>query len=386
MAVNGWLERQTEKVQLCELRLLGTAMARPDLADIIVSSVDSGQFRTEALKPVAAAIWSLRRDGRPCGMEDVTDRLVGQNLMDQVGNAGSLYDILLHAEDDTSAVEEFAELSRRRRVYTACHEGMALAMNPDMQPDDAAAEVLARLHDPLEVSVADPIWTDELLAMQPPTWLVEGIVPEGLTVLFGSPKTGKSYVGLTLAWNLAVGRTWFGHPTAGKRKVLYLAGEGVGDLMLRSEALLEHTNVNPGGDLQFWPHLLRLSRDSDAARLRLMVEKSEADLIVVDTWARYAGVRDENDAAQVQSAVNALESLTRAGRSVLLIHHSGKDGTLRGSTALAGAVEAAIKLEINDDTQQVKMSSVLSRRGSGFPDMTLQFRKSGRDSVMELCR
>jgi len=103
---------------------------------------------------------------------------------------------------------------------------------------------------------------------------------------------------------------------------------------------------------------------------------------VVDTWARYAGVRDENDAAQTQQAVNALEALTRDGVSVIVVHHASKQGVMRGSSALAGAVEAAVRVEINDVTGQVRVSSEMSRRGSGFRDITLSYRKSGPDSVL----
>ena len=383
--MNGWLERQIEKRQLAEMRLLGTAMARPDLADMIVARCDWQQFGSDANRLVGWAVWTLRRDGKPCGLEEVTDRLIGQGKLDEVGNAAGLFQLLTMAEDDTRSLDEFLDIMRRRRVYRACEGGMQRAMNPDLSPDDAAAQVLADLNDPVEVSDTDPIWTDELLAMDPPQWLVEGIIPEGLTVLFGSPKTGKSYVALTLAWALATGTSWFRLPTGPKRRVLYLAGEGVGDLRLRADSLLTEVGRHPGGDLQFWPNILHLSRESDAARLRLMVEKAEAELVIVDTWARYAGVRDENDAAQVQASVNALESLTRRGTSVLVVHHTSKAGTMRGSSALAGAVEAAIQLQHSETEPKVKMSSSLSRRGAGFDDILLEWKRVGKDSVMQRC-
>lgn len=383
--MSGWLERQREKRQMAEMRLLGTAMARPDLADVIVSRCDWQQFASEPHRLVGWAVWTLRRDGRPCGIEEVTDRLIGAGKMDQVGDAAGLFQLLLLAEDDVRALDEFVDIMRRRRVYKACEQGMQRAMNPDLQPDEAAAQVLADLNDPNEVADTDPITTDELLAMPSPEWMVDGIIPEGLTVLFGSPKTGKSYVALTMAWSLANGLPWFGMPTGRIRRVLYLAGEGVGDLRLRADSLLEHTDRHPGGHLQFWPNILQLSRESDAARLRLMVEKAEAELVIVDTWARFSGVRDENDAAQTQAAVNAVESLTRLGVSVLVVHHTSKAGTMRGSSALAGAVEAAIRLELHESEPKVRMSSALSRRGSGFDDIMLGWRTVGKDSVMERC-
>jgi len=219
--------------------------------------------------------------------------------------------------------------------------------------------------------------------MPQPEWLVDGIFPQGLSIMFGAPKAGKSYLALSMAWSLATGQPWFSRNRDRlPQQVLYLAGEGVGDLRLRAEALLEHTNTHPGGRLSWWPVSLQLSNATDAARLRLEVEKLDAKVVIVDTWARYAGVRDENDAAQTQQAVNALEALTREGVSVVVVHHASKQGVMRGSSALAGAVEAAVRVEINDVTGQVRMSSEMARRGSGFKDITLAYRRSGPDSVL----
>ena len=378
-----WLERQTEKRDLAELRVLGTALARSDLADQVIARIPAELFRRDAHRIVAEALWSLRREGRECALEDVLDRLVGQNRLDDVGGANALFELIQHDEGDLHAVEDMLEIERRRHVYQTCVEGSREATNPDVHPDEVAATVFGKLRDSEGVTEKSPLTTDELLAMPRPDWLVDGIFPQGLNVMFGSPKSGKSYIALSMAWSLATGRPWFSrNALALPQQVLYLAGEGVGDLRLRAESMLEHSDVHPGGRLSWWPVGLQLTRESDAARLRLEVEKLDANVIIVDTWARYAGVRDENDAAQTQSAVAALESLCRDGRSVIIVHHASKQGVMRGSSALAGAVEAAVRVEIDDVMGRVRLSSEMARRGSGFSDMLLQWQKIGPDSVL----
>lgn len=378
-----WLERQAENRDLAELRLLGTMLSRSDLAPIALSRTSPDVFRREAHRVVAEALWSLNADGRDLTLESLLDRLIGQDRLDHVGSAADLYALLEHGESSLRSLDDLMSIERRRRVYAVCVEGAREVTNPDVLPDDVAASVFGKLRESDRQEDRSPITTDELLDMPQPEWLVEGIFPQGLNIMFGAPKAGKSYLALSMAWSLATGRPWFTRNRDRKpMQVLYLAGEGVGDLRLRAEALLEHTDLHPGGRLAWWPVSLSLSSATDAARLRLEVEKMGAEVVVVDTWARYAGVRDENDAAQTQQAVNALEALTRHGVSVIVVHHASKQGVMRGSSALAGAVEAAVRVEINDVTGQVRVSSEMSRRGSGFRDITLSYRKSGPDSVL----
>lgn len=378
-----WLERQTENRDLAELRLLGTILSRADLAPIALSRTSPDLFRREAHRVVAETLWSLNADGRDLTLETLVDRLVGQDRLDHVGTVGDLFAMLEYGESSLRSLDDLLAIERRRHIYSTCMDGARKATNPDILPDDVAAEVFGKLRDADRSEDRSPLTTDELLQMPQPEWLVDGIFPQGLSVMFGAPKAGKSYLALSMAWSLATGRPWFSRNRDRlPQQVLYLAGEGVGDLRLRAEALLEHTDVHPGGRLAWWPVSLQLSNATDAARLRLEVEKLEAQVVIVDTWARYAGVRDENDAAQTQQAVNALEALTREGVSVIVVHHASKQGVMRGSSALAGAVEAAVRVEINDVTGQVRMSSEMARRGSGFKDITLAYQRSGPDSVL----
>lgn len=70
--------------------------------------------------------------------------------------------------------------------------------------------------------------SSELVDMNIPelTWVVEGLIPnEGSIMLFGAPKTGKSWFALNLAIALSTGGTVFGSIKIQKRPVLYLALE-----------------------------------------------------------------------------------------------------------------------------------------------------------------
>lgn len=71
-------------------------------------------------------------------------------------------------------------------------------------------------------------WTaSELLAAQfpEPRWAVEGLIPEGLTLLCGSPKFGKSWLGLSLGVAVATGGAAFGRVPVQQGHALVLALE-----------------------------------------------------------------------------------------------------------------------------------------------------------------
>lgn len=378
-----WIARQAEKRDLAELRVLGTAMADPDLSDEVVSRVGPEMFRNRAHRLIADAVWKLRREGRPCDLDGVQDELVGNGKLDEVGGPGALFDVVTRGESDTRCCDELLQIERRRQVWQACHDGTVKVANPAVEPDDVAADVAGALHTQGVPSGREPISTDDLLAMQVPDWLVKEIFPAGLSLLFGAPKSGKSYIALQLAWSFATGTNFFRRACRTEPgNVLYLAGEGVADLRLRVEALIAESGNKDDGRIHWWVEGLALSKERDAAKLRLQVERTGAQLVIVDTWARYSGLRDENDAALASQAVGALEDLTRKGVSVVVVHHTNAEGGIRGSTAVAGAVESAIRVLRDDEMGRSALVSFMARRGPGFKEIEFGWKHSGPDYVL----
>jgi hypothetical protein len=382
-----WLERQRELRDLTELRVLGTCMAMQQHTDTIIAMLDPSMFKRDAHRILADAIWTLSREGKPVTMEKVTDLLIGTDRIDEVGGAVGVYDCYARAEPTVACAEELLTIEYRGKVWAACRDGMMSATNPAVEPADAAADVMAALVRTGEMTTDQErpsMSVGELIAMDPPLWLVDGIIPAGLTVLYGNAKSGKSYLALSIAWAYSTGTSWFRRrcrTTPGR--VLYLSGEGLADLSLRSQALIQSTGQKPDDDMLVFDHQpLSLSKDRDAARLRLKVERAGAELVIVDTWARYSGLRDENDAAQASRAIAALEQLTTRGVSVILIHHANTTGDLRGSTALGGAVESSIRV-IKSDQGMVEVTPDMTRRGPGFTGFALKFVPTGPDAVLQ---
>jgi len=89
---------------------------------------------------------------------------------------------------------------------------------------DGKAEVSQRNGTPPVNQFSLAKGTDEILRTEYPAmrWIVEGLIPEGLTVLAGKSKAGKSWLLLQMALAVAKGQSFLGFNTV-KTKAVYLA-------------------------------------------------------------------------------------------------------------------------------------------------------------------
>lgn len=60
---------------------------------------------------------------------------------------------------------------------------------------------------------------------EPISYVIDGLIPEGVTLLVGKPKTGKSWLALDIAIAVATGGECLGHAVPRPGDVLYLALE-----------------------------------------------------------------------------------------------------------------------------------------------------------------
>jgi hypothetical protein len=97
----------------------------------------------------------------------------------------------------------------------------------------------------------------------------------------------------------------------------------------------------------------------------------EVVLIVVDTLAVTFGGGDENTPGDMGTYVTNLQLIKAGtGAAVLIIHHSGKDEAkgMRGHSALLGALDAELMVEVMDDKSRVLRTGKV-RDGDGYTDL-----------------
>ena len=201
---------------------------------------------------------------------------------------------------------------------------------------------------------------DDLQNRPPPTWLIDSFICEGeLAVIFGPPAQGKTFLSLDMALHMATGRNWHGFETK-KRRVLYIAGEGVAGLSGRVQAWLLHHSYGGFKDFMVLPEAVNFLDRSELEVLKLTIDELDEpfDVIFIDTVSRAMSGGDENSAEVMSTFIAHCGALQKAyGATVIGVHHSGKDATkgLRGSSALLGAVTSS--LSVTKVADQVKLTS-----------------------------
>jgi AAA domain len=179
-----------------------------------------------------------------------------------------------------------------------------------------------------------------------------GLIPEGLTLLVGKSKLGKSWLVLQIMLAIANGTEVLSIPTE-KGSVLYAALEDSPKrLQSRLELLLGDGQAPTG--LEFITAMRRLDAGGLIDLTAWLDEHSDARLIVLDTLARVrpisrqtSGVYDQDTAALAPLQHLALER----GVAILVVHHTRKAAAedavdaVNGSTGLAGVSDAILVLQ-----------------------------------------
>jgi hypothetical protein len=195
----------------------------------------------------------------------------------------------------------------------------------------------------------------ELMAMEMPpvTWVVPDILPEGVTLLAGKVKMGKSWMVLGKALATATGGVALGMKRVEQGEVLYLALED------NKRRLRERLSKLLAGGVA--PEVLHISVEwprADEGGVQKLVaflgDHPDCRLVVIDTLARFKpranGRRTQYD--EERDAVDPLAPIAaKHNVAILLVHHlreAESDDPLdviHGSAGLTGGVDGALVLK-----------------------------------------
>jgi hypothetical protein len=198
---------------------------------------------------------------------------------------------------------------------------------------------------------------DDLEIGDDPTWLIEGLLPAtGFGIVFGPPKSLKSFLLADALFHVAMGRSWAGR-TVMQGVVVYITGEGIEGFKRRLIAMRRHYGVEgqrvPFLMIPVAPDLGHASGD-DATLVQNIRDylasmgNPPVRAVAIDTVARTMKGADENAAKDVTVFVDNCERIgSELSCIVLGVHHAGKDTAkgARGSNALDGAVDVMWAVE-----------------------------------------
>ncbi len=200
-------------------------------------------------------------------------------------------------------------------------------------------------------------------------WLPE----QGLAMIHAPRGVGKTFFALSCAFAIGTGGEFLKFKAPEPKPVLYIDGEMPGptlqermlQLMLTSgpDALMEV--ITP--DLQPKDQgSINISDEVYQRALEPYVE--EASLIIVDNISTLARGGKENEAESWLPVQEWALKLRSSGRSVIFIHHSGKDGRQRGTSRREDVLDTVIALKQSGtyDPEQGAVFEVHFEKARGF--------------------
>lgn len=203
----------------------------------------------------------------------------------------------------------------------------------------------------LELKTID---ADTLLSTPLPVtkFIVEGLLPEGLHILAGSPKVGKSWLALWICLQVSKGEPVWGLPTA-HGTALYLCLE---DSYARIQNRLFQLAEDAPNTLHFANLSGRIGGGLERQITSFLSEHPDTNLIVIDTLQKIRdGIPDTNSYAGDYRDLSSLKNLAENHHiAILLIHHLRKMkdedpmNMISGTTGISGATDSNFVLKWKD--------------------------------------
>jgi len=228
---------------------------------------------------------------------------------------------------------------------------------PGTDFNDMAVERPARATEIL-TGRSSKISTGEVMrtTYKPIKWAVEGIIPEGLTVLAGRPKFGKSWMMLGLGYAISTGTPAWGYGQTRKGNVYYLALEDserrIKDRILSMEG---YFNTYPENFFIF-TNFPKLGQGFTEELSRLLDADTNTGCVIIDTLQKIRPHSGGGKKNLYQSEYEDFETLQKLaishGVPVIAVHHTRKRSTkgevlnpmdeISGSSGLQGVADTLI--------------------------------------------
>lgn len=221
--------------------------------------------------------------------------------------------------------------------------------------DDETTEVSEAFMEPIEGTFIDL----GRASREPPEWLIENLLPVGLTVVGGPPKSGKSGLEMAMAALVAgldckalppdLSKVHNSGPVMGfsieasAGELRYMVEEGMGTHVPDNESILIAED----------PFAWQLDDADGQERLERWLKERQPRLVFLDPL-RDLHSGDENDSGEMIRVLRPLQQWAKKQKTgVLVVHHTSKpkEGqreydplSLRGSGAIFGLADAVLMM------------------------------------------
>ena len=218
--------------------------------------------------------------------------------------------------------------------------------------------------------------------LEPPNFVVDTLISQGLHILAGSPKVGKSWLALWLAVTVAKGELVWGMSVK-RGTTLYLCLE---DSVLRIQNRLFEITEDAPDSVHFCMECAPIGQGLEGQVETFLAVHPDTVLVIIDTLQMVRPVHDATYANDYRDLSVLKRLADKHGIAILLIHHLRKEKAddvfhrISGTTAISGAVDSSFTLvEERRGSGRAKLSCV--GRDIEYRELELQ---RGSENVWEL--
>ena len=220
----------------------------------------------------------------------------------------------------------------------------------------------------------ESLWDMEFAARR---FCIRGLLPQGLCVLGGAPKIGKSWLVLDWCIRIARGDAVWGMET-NPGTTLYL---GLEDTLQRVQHRVYCMSEEGTPNAYFATAVGTLADDLESQISSFLLLHPDTVLIVVDTFQMVRGNSNEPSYGGDYQDMQKLKRIAdQHNITVLLVHHLRKQGDrdpvnrLSGTTGISGAVDAVFVLDRKERAQNAALL-VCTGRDVEYRELELRFSK-----------
>lgn len=324
-------------------------------------------FFVVAHQKIFGAMQKLAANGRPVELLTLCDALNADADLSAAGGHAYLAKLMdgLHRG---APVAHWTRIVRNASVLRQfAYAGEALqrsALEPNAKAEDLFERIqaLAKTYGDPAISAKASLFAlsaEELLArsIKPRQMLLDPVLPEqGLVLLYAYRGIGKTFIALGIAAAVASGGMFLRWKASRRRKVLYVDGElAASTLQERVKSVLVGlggTELEPSAFQFVTPDFQdRPMPDLATPEGQRLLEPhiADADLVVLDNLSALCRCGSENDGEDWAPVQEWILGLRRRGKSVLLIHHAGKNKSQRGTSRREDLLDTVITLKHASD-------------------------------------
>ena len=209
--------------------------------------------------------------------------------------------------------------------------------------------------------------------LRPPNFVVDTLISQGLHILAGSPKVGKSWLALWLAVTVAKGEPVWGMSVR-QGTTLYLCLE---DSVLHIQNRLFEITEDAPDSVHFCTECALIGQGLEEQVETFLAVHPDTVLVIIDTLQMVRPIHDATYANDYRDLSVLKRLADKHGIAILLIHHLRKEKAddvfhrISGTTAISGAVDSSFTLvEEKRGSGRAKLSCI--GRDIEYRELTLE--------------